>query len=63
MSPPTLLWPQQIGKWFLESFLLYLPLMGEWSFLTNHARVPVCIARDPGVRLREIADVLGVSCQ
>jgi hypothetical protein len=35
--------------------------VGEWSFLTNHARVLVCIARDPGVRLREIADVLGVT--
>ena len=35
--------------------------MGEWSFLTNHARVLVCIARDPGVRLREIADVLRVT--
>ena len=29
--------------------------------MTNHARVLVCIARDPGVRLREIADVLGVT--
>ncbi len=35
--------------------------MAEWSFLTNHARVLVCIARDPGVRLREIAAVLGVT--
>jgi hypothetical protein len=35
--------------------------MTEWSFLTNHARVLVCIARDPGVRLREIAAVLGVT--
>ena len=35
--------------------------MGEWRFLTNHARVLVCIARDPGVRLREIADALGVT--
>jgi hypothetical protein len=35
--------------------------MTEWSFLTNHARALVCIARDPGVRLREIADVLGVT--
>ena len=35
--------------------------MAEWSFLTNHARALVCIARDPGVRLREIADVLGVT--
>jgi hypothetical protein len=35
--------------------------MAEWSFLTSHARALVCIARDPGVRLREIADVLGVT--
>ena len=33
----------------------------EWSFLTNHARALVCIARDPGVRLREIAEVLDVT--
>ena len=35
--------------------------MTQWSFLTNQARALVCIARDPGVRLREIADVLGVT--
>ena len=29
--------------------------MTDWSFLTNHARVLLCIAHDPGVRLREIA--------
>ncbi|MEV7417578.1 helix-turn-helix domain-containing protein [Streptomyces sp. NPDC089919] len=27
----------------------------RWTFLTNHARVLVTIARDPGVRLRDIA--------
>jgi DNA-binding transcriptional ArsR family regulator len=35
--------------------------MAEWSFLTNHARALVCIARDPGVRLREIAAMLDVT--
>ena len=35
--------------------------MAEWSFLTNHARALVCIARDPGVRLRDIAAVLDVT--
>lgn len=35
--------------------------MPGWSFLTNHARALVCIARDPGVRLLEIAAVLGVT--
>lgn len=29
--------------------------MGDWSFLTNHARALLCIAHDPGVRLRDIA--------
>ena len=35
--------------------------MGKWSFLTNHARVLVCIADDPGVRLRDIAATLGIT--
>jgi hypothetical protein len=33
----------------------------SWGFLTNHARVLLCIARDPGVRLRDIADRLGIT--
>jgi hypothetical protein len=35
--------------------------MEDWSFLTNHARVLVCIAHDPGVRLRDIAAALGIT--
>jgi DNA-binding IclR family transcriptional regulator len=35
--------------------------MGAWSFLTNHARVLGCIARDPGVRIRDIAAALGIT--
>jgi DNA-binding IclR family transcriptional regulator len=33
----------------------------KWSFLTNHARALVCIAHDPGVRLRDIADALDIT--
>ena len=33
--------------------------MAKWSFLTNHARALVCIAHDPGMRLRDIAAALG----
>ena len=29
--------------------------MASWSVLTSHARVLLCIARDPGARLRDIA--------
>jgi DNA-binding IclR family transcriptional regulator len=35
--------------------------MAEWSFLTNHARVMLCIAHDPGLRLRDIAATLGIT--
>jgi MarR family len=35
--------------------------VANWSFLTNHARVLLCIAHDPGVRLRDIAASLGIT--
>ncbi len=35
--------------------------MGDWSFLTNHARVLLCIGREPAPRLRDIAERLGIS--
>jgi len=35
--------------------------MGDWTFLTNHARALMCIAHDPGVRLRDIAATLGIT--
>ena len=35
--------------------------MASWSFLTNHARVLLCIARDPGTRLRDIVASLGIT--
>lgn len=35
--------------------------MAEWTFFTNHAHVLVCIARDPGIRLRDVAERVGVT--
>lgn len=35
--------------------------MAEWGFLTNHARALLFIAHDPEVRLRDIAEALGVT--
>jgi DNA-binding IclR family transcriptional regulator len=32
-----------------------------WTFLTNHAQVLVCIARDPAVRLRDIGERAGIT--
>jgi predicted ArsR family transcriptional regulator len=36
-------------------------IVANWSFLTNHARVLMCIAHDPGARLRDIAASLGIT--
>ncbi|MEV7174640.1 helix-turn-helix transcriptional regulator [Streptomyces sp. JL4002] len=33
----------------------------RWTFLTNHARVLIAIARDPGIRLRDIAVDCGLT--
>jgi predicted DNA-binding transcriptional regulator YafY len=33
----------------------------NWNFLTSHARALLCIARDPGVRLRDVAARLGIT--
>jgi len=41
-----------------------MPLMsGEhrWTFLTNHAHVLLCVAADPDVRLREVAERVGIT--
>ena len=38
-----------------------MPERATWSFLTNHARVLVCIADDPGIRLREIGESVGIT--
>jgi DNA-binding Lrp family transcriptional regulator len=35
--------------------------MGDWTFLTNHAHVLLCVARDPEIRLRDIADYVGIT--
>jgi hypothetical protein len=32
-----------------------------WTFLTNHARVLIVIARNPHTRLRDIADTIGIT--
>jgi DNA-binding MarR family transcriptional regulator len=33
----------------------------DWTFLTNHARVLVCIAQDSGIRLRDIGESIGIT--
>ena len=33
----------------------------SWTFLSNHAHVLVCLARDPDSRLRDIAEQVGIT--
>lgn len=33
----------------------------EWTFLTNHAHVLLALARDPQCRLRDVADLVGIT--
>ena len=33
----------------------------NWTFVTNHTQVLLCIARDPGIRLREVATDVGIT--
>jgi DNA-binding IclR family transcriptional regulator len=37
------------------------PRSNQWTFLTNHARVLLHIARDPEVRLRDVAAHIGIT--
>ena len=35
--------------------------MGTWTFLTNHARVLLFLAHNPGARLRDVAAALDIT--
>jgi DNA-binding MarR family transcriptional regulator len=37
------------------------PEAAGWDFLTNHAHVLMCVAHDPGIRLRDIAAAVGIT--
>jgi predicted ArsR family transcriptional regulator len=34
---------------------------GSWTFLTNHTHVLICLTRDPRLRLRDLADEVGIT--
>jgi transposase len=33
----------------------------RWTFLTNHGQLLLCIAKEPGLSLREIGDRIGIT--
>lgn len=61
------LWPRPV---FYHGFVKYSSgymeqnserIPRSWDFLTNHAHVLVCVARDPGIRLRDVATAIGIT--
>jgi len=38
-----------------------LNVVADWTFLTNHAHVLLCIARDPEIRVRDLAVRVGIT--
>ncbi len=36
-------------------------IVPAWTFLSNHAHVLLMIARDPEIRLRDVADAVGIT--
>ena len=40
---------------------LLRPAGTAWTFLSNHSHVLICLARDPLLRLREVADSVGIT--
>ena len=33
----------------------------HWTFVTNHTQVLLCLAQNPDVRLRDVADAVGIT--
>lgn len=37
------------------------PNLSSWTFLSNHAHVLICLYRNPEMRLRDVADLVGIT--
>ena len=35
--------------------------MSQWTFLTNHTHALLCVTREPGMRIRDIAACIGIT--
>lgn len=37
------------------------PELPSWTFFSNHGHVLICLARNPELRLRDVADLVGIT--
>ncbi|TGM33672.1 winged helix-turn-helix transcriptional regulator [Leptospira biflexa] len=35
--------------------------MGQWTFLSNHSHVLICLSKDPEMRLKDVAVLVGIT--
>lgn len=63
LSAATLMMPRHIQEQPLTTDSTENGRVSEatWTFLTNHAHVLLCIARNPGARLRDVASEVGIT--
>ncbi len=40
---------------------VFVPIEPGWTFLSNHGHVLVCLARNPDMRLRDVAQAVGIT--
>jgi predicted ArsR family transcriptional regulator len=53
-------WVAELGSH--EARLAYrISVADAWTFLSNHGHVLVCLARDPGARMRDVAETVGIT--
>lgn len=53
-NPPSL--DSDMRHYYRES-----KMVDHWTFLTNHTHVLLCLARDPEMRLRDVAERVGIT--
>jgi hypothetical protein len=46
---------------FINTYCVTIVLMEGWTFLTNHSHVLLSIASDPAIRLRDVAQNVGIT--
>src|SRR3712207_6994528 len=61
LFPYTTLFRSRVTRRRRSSGLSYGGRVPSWTFLTNHAHVLLCVARDPGIRHRDVAQQVGIT--
>ncbi len=52
---------QTLGKQAKDEKAASLRPEYQWTFLTNHSHVLICLERQPDLRLRDVAEMVGIT--